>query len=310
MSVRIGLGIAGFPFSSAQAFLKWVDVCEAMGVDSLWLSERLVSKQLQLEPLTAFGVVAGRTERMKFGMNVTVLPFRDPLILAKQCATLDFLSGGRLLPAFGVGSDTTPEFAATGLDPATRGRRSDEVLQIIARLWREDDLDFDGRFFQYRGVSVNPKPTQAELPMWIGGASPAAVRRTARLGTGWLGGVQTPEQVGPVIAAIKAEAAKAGRTIDDDHYGGGFAFRFGSWDDPEVQRSAEAYQRTRNIDPRRVIAVGETEIVARAREFVAAGVSKFVLRPIGRDDDDMESQVRQLCETAMPRVHALETAPA
>jgi alkanesulfonate monooxygenase SsuD/methylene tetrahydromethanopterin reductase-like flavin-dependent oxidoreductase (luciferase family) len=154
-------------------------------------------------------------------------------------------------------------------------------------------------------VSVNPKPVQAELPMWIGGASPAAVRRTARYGTGWLGGIQTPEQVAPVVAAIKAETAKAGRRIDADHYGGGFAFRFGSWDDPVVQAAADNYRRTRNVDPRRLMAVGETEIVERAREFVAAGVSKFVLRPIAEDDNDMKAQVTALAERVIPTVHAM-----
>src|SRR6185312_13254346 len=108
MSIGFGLGIAGFPFSGVPAFLEWIDLCEELGIDSVWFSERLVSSQPALEPIAAFGVVAGRTRRLKFGMNAIVAPMRDPLVLAKECATLDFLSGGRLLPVFGVGSDAAP----------------------------------------------------------------------------------------------------------------------------------------------------------------------------------------------------------
>src|SRR5262245_25269846 len=128
MNVRIGIGFGAFPFSSSAAFWRWVDLCEGTQIDSLWLSERLVSTQPFLEPLTALAAIAGRTRRMKFGMNTTVLPLRDPLILAKECATIDYLSSGRFLPMFGVGADTAPEWAATGLDTRGRGQRSNEML--------------------------------------------------------------------------------------------------------------------------------------------------------------------------------------
>ncbi|MDZ7728081.1 MAG: TIGR03619 family F420-dependent LLM class oxidoreductase [Dehalococcoidia bacterium] len=232
MSVRIGLGIAGFPFSSPRAFLEWVDLCEDSPIDSIWLSERLVSTQLQLEPMTAFGVIAGRTERIKFGMNAVVLPFRDPLVLAKECATLDFLSDGRLLPAFGVGGEAAPEFRATGRQPVGRGAYSDEMLDIMVRLWEEDGVSHAGKHFQYENASVNPKPVQQPLPVWIGGSSDAAIRRTARIGTGWLAGLQSPAQVAPVVQAIREQSESAGRPLDPDHYGAGFPFRFGSWDEP------------------------------------------------------------------------------
>ena len=120
MSIRIGMGV-GFPFSGPQAFLDWIDLCEQSPIDSVWFSERLVSTVPNLEPMTAMAMVAGRTKRLKFGMNAIVLPFRDPLVLAKECATLDFLSGGRLLPAFGVGSEIAPEFRATSRGPIGRG---------------------------------------------------------------------------------------------------------------------------------------------------------------------------------------------
>lgn len=300
MSIKIGLGMAGFPFSGPKAFLRWIDLLEARGVDSVWLSERLVSRQPVLETIAAFGIIAGRTERLKFGMNAIVAPLRDPLILAKECATLDYLSGGRLLPVFGVGAETAPEWRATGREPVGRGPLADELLELLARLWSEDEVTFSGRHFRYEHVSISPRPVQQPLPLWIGGSSEAAIRRTARLGTGWLGGLQTPAQAAPVVAAIKREAAALGRTIDEDHYGAGFAFRFGTLDEPVVEQSATALRRAGIPDPLATIAVGDAETVAaKVEEYTAAGVSKFVLRPLASGDDDLMAQTERLIEEVL-----------
>lgn len=305
MSIRIGLGLAGFPFSSPAAFWRWVDLCEDSEIDSIWLSERPVASQPYLEPVSAFAMMCGRTQRLKFGMNTVILPLRDPLLLARECATIDYLSGGRLLPAFGVGRDNAPEWAASGKNPAGRGERANEMLQLMPRLWSEDSVDFEGKHFSFKDATVLPHPRQQPLPLWIGGSSIAAVKRTALYGTGWLGGIQNPAQVAPVITAIKAAAAEAGRTIDSDHYGANFAFRFGDWDEPVVQRSAAFLSRLgEGAEPRSFVAVGRAEIVERAREFAAAGVSKFVLRPIGEDDEDIMEQTHRLNAEVLPTVHA------
>lgn len=306
MSIGIGFGVAGFPFSSPAAFFEWIDLCEKRGVDSVWFSERLVSLQPSLEPIAAFGVVAGRTKRLKFGMNAIVLPLRDPLVLAKECATLDFLSGGRLLPVFGVGGETAPEWRATGRNPAGRGSRSDEALELLARLWSEDHVSYEGRHFHYTDVTISPKPVQQPLPLWIGGSSEAAVRRTAAVGTGWLGGIQSPAQVRPVVAAIKAATAEAGRTIDEDHYGAGFPFRFGSMDDAVVQRQAAGLARIgAGLDPAAYMAVGGTnDVRARLQEYIEAGVSKFVLRPIADSDREWMEQTARLVDEVVPEFAA------
>ncbi|MER3496313.1 MAG: hypothetical protein C4320_05625 [Armatimonadota bacterium] len=128
----------------------------------------------------------------------------------------------------------------------------------MVRLWSEERVTFEGRFFRYRDASISPRPVQQPLPLWVGGSSEAAIRRTARVGTGWLAGLQTPEQVGRVIRAIKAAAAELGRTIDEDHYGAGFAYRFGRLDDPPVQRQIAALSRLPGIgDASRLVAVGD-----------------------------------------------------
>src|SRR3979490_1276611 len=140
MGVGIGLGWAEFPFSCAAAYWRWIDMCEAGGVDSIWQTDRIVSRQPFLESMATMAALAGRTRRMGFGMNVVSLAFRDPVLLAKQCATIDVLSDGRLLPAFGIGSPLAPEWEALGTETKTRGRKSDECLEIIRRLWREGSV--------------------------------------------------------------------------------------------------------------------------------------------------------------------------
>src|SRR5215470_5743764 len=146
--VSVGLGLAGFGFESIQGFWRWVDLCEEARIDSLWQSDRLVSTEPILESLSVMAALAGRTRRIKFGMNVASLALRDPVLLAKQCATIDLLSEGRLLPAFGIGSPLGPEWQALNIDTRTRGRVTDEALEIIARLWREDSVDFEGRHYR------------------------------------------------------------------------------------------------------------------------------------------------------------------
>lgn len=307
MSVRIGLGMSTFPFSSPRAMWRWVGACEDSAIDSIWQTDRLVSSEPFLEPLTTLAALAGGTSRLKFGMNVLVLPLRDPLVVAKQCANIDYLSGGRFLPAFGVGSDNAGEWAAMGIDRAHRGQSTDEALGLMARLWTGESVTFEGKYHRYQNARIAPLPVQSPLSLWIGGSSPAAIRRVATVGTGWISGAQTPAQVAPVIASIRAASAEAGRPVDDDHYGATFSFRFGSMEDAPAHAAAAALARNApKTDPRDILAVGDEQtILARVREYIAAGASKFVLRPLGTDDDDIVEQTRRLIDTVVPVAHAL-----
>src|SRR5579863_1604518 len=302
MTVAVGLGLQEFPFDTAAGYWRWVDLCETGGADSLWQTDRVVSREPHLECMTAIAALAGRTRRMKFGMNVLSLALRDPVLCAKQLATIDVLSEGRLLPAFGIGSPLAPEWRALALDTATRGRRTDEGLEIIGRLWTEDAVDFAGRHYRLAGAAIAPKPVQKDLPMWIGGSSPAAIRRTARFGTGWQAGGEAPEEIGAVVEQIRAAAIEAGRPIDEDHYGAGLAFRFGDWQEPGVAPLAEAYRRRTGRDPARYFAIGGAgEILDRIALYVAAGISKFILRPVAKGEEEMLGQTRRLIEEVLPR---------
>src|SRR5262249_27133888 len=225
----------------------------------------------------------------------------DAVLVARQCATIDFLSNGRLLPAFGIGSPLGPEWTTLNLDTKTRGRKTDEGLEVIRRLWSEDKVDFEGVHYKLSGASISPKPVQPDLPMWIGGSSEAAIRRTARIGTGWQAGPETPEQAVKVVAAIKAACVEEGRAIDDDHYGAGIPFRFGRPDDPSLGRLFDAYRKRTGRDPLNYFAIGDASaILERIAAYVDAGISKFILRPAARGDEEMLGQTRRLIEEVLP----------
>src|ERR1700730_1990801 len=129
-NIAVGVGLMEFPFSSTDGFWRWVDLCEAGGLASIWETDGIVSRQPILECMTALAAIAGRTRRIKFGVNVVSLALRDPVLLAKQCATIDVLSEGRLLPGFGIGSPQGPAGDALDIDTKTRGKRTDESLEI------------------------------------------------------------------------------------------------------------------------------------------------------------------------------------
>jgi len=309
VKLRIGIGLSALPAASPRAWFRWADLCESSDIDSIWQTDRLVSPQPFLESLAAMAALAGATERVKFGMNAVVATFRDPLVLAKQCATIDWLSGGRLLPVFGVGGEGAAEFRATGLDPAQRGRRADEVLELARRLWSEESVSFRGEFYRYEQVSISPRPLQQPLPLWIGGSSAAAIRRTVRLGTGWLGGVQTPAQVAPVVAAIQKLGHESGRPIPKDHFGASFVFRLGAPDDALVERVGKRYAAAARasggaFDPKAYFALGDAEaVLERVAQYRAVGVSKFVLMPLAQNEAELLDQTRRLAAEVVPVAH-------
>ena len=306
MTVSAGIGIANFPFDDARGFWRWVDLCDNGGIDSIWQSDRLISRDPNLECMSVMAALAGATRRIKFGMNVASLGLRDPVLTAKQCATIDVLSEGRLLPAFGLGSTRSRDYAATGTPTRRRGKRMDECLEILSRLWSEEAVSIDGEFFRLEDASISPRPVQQPLPLWVGGSAPQAVERTARWGTGWQAGIESADKVAPVIRAIKAKTREFGRDIDEDHFGAGFGFRFGNSDEPIMQRYIAGFTRSLGKPPDAFTAVGGSrEVMALLNRFREAGVHKFVLRPIASGTDDMMVQTRRLIDEVLPEVAAL-----
>ena len=237
------------------------------------------------------------------------LGLRDPLLLAKQCATIDVLTNGRLLPAFGIGSTFSADWRTTGTPTKRRGKRTDEGLEIISRPWKGEEVTLDGEFFQDDGVRISPLPAQAELPLWIGGSSDAAIRRTVKYGTGWQASFENPEQAGQTVAKIKQGMIDAGRDFEDDHFGTGINYRFGKWDDDVVVRAAKRFERVGGRDSRRSFAIGgAAEVLEKIRAFADAGLPKLILRPLASNDEDTIKQTQLMIDEIQPEIAAMNLA--
>jgi probable F420-dependent oxidoreductase len=277
VKIRIGVGLgtrtgAGEP----DAFRTIVVALETLGFDSLWLSERI--NGVAPDPVVGLSVAAGLTRRLKLGTSVLVLPGRNPVLLAKELATLDRLSGGRLLPAFGLGAVDAREQQAFGVERGERAALFDEALPLIRRLWSEDRVTHEGGAFRLDGVDVRPKPVQSPPEVWLGGQAPSELRRVGRLGDGWLPSFCTPEDVAAGLPVVTAEADRHGRAIDPEHIGALVLYREEASPLPEAVAAVVARRGARNPDD--VIPAGLDALRARLEAFVAAGASKFVVAPL------------------------------
>src|SRR5688572_11749262 len=155
MKIRIGYGLGtGTSAGGGEGFTALVDNLEANRFDSLWLSERVTGGAV--DPIVGLAVAAGRTVKLKLGFSVLVLPGRNPVLLAKELASLDHLSRGRLLPAFGLGIADPGEQQAFGVERGDRAKRFDEALPLLRRFWSEETVDHDGPFFSFKGIGVRP----------------------------------------------------------------------------------------------------------------------------------------------------------
>ena len=300
MAIGLGLGMATYTFSTAKGYWRWVKRGDEAGVDSLWQTDRLVSKEPFLECLTVMAGLAGATKKIKFGMNVASLGLRDPLMTAKQCATIDYLSDGRLLPAFGLGSNRSRDWVASGTATKARGQRMNEALEIMTRLWLGEEVTFSGKHFQYDKAYISPGPVQQPLPLWIGGSSEAAIERSGKYGTGWQAAFDTPEEAGVVVEKILQSAKRNNRPMDKDHFSAAFGVRFGSWNDEPVKKMADDFEKRTGKEASRGIVVGTgDQILERIQSYVDNGISKFILRPIGLGDEEMFEQTEQIIENVL-----------
>ena len=287
MKIRIGIGMGRWPLAQGHDFsyFDFVEKCDALGVDSLWFSDRIVGQGSILEPVVAMAALAARSKVMKFGTSAILLPLRNPVVLAKELATLDFLSNGRLLLVVGLGQEDPLEYEACGVAKSERGRRTNESIQALRALWTEEKATYEGRYYRFHDVAIEPRPAQKSgPPIWIGGRSEAALRRAGHLGDGWLASSITPEESGRGIEAIHRYAAEAGREIPDDHYGAYIACTIADSREEAVQMAtASAVRRREREDvPREAYsAFGTSEdILNRIQEYLTVGITKFVLRPV------------------------------
>lgn len=294
MKVRIGFGLGTAGWAADERLGELAGDLERLGFDSLWLSERLAGPTL--DPIVGLAFAAGRTRKLKIGTSVLVLPGRNPALVAKELASLDRVSAGRLLLAFGLGVADPSEHQAFGVVRTERGRWFDEALPLIRRLWSEDDVDHDGPRFAYRGLTVRPRPIQSPLEVWLGGLGPAALRRVGHLADGWLPSSCTPAEANAGRIAIEAAAAEVGREIDPEHFGAIVVYARDRIPSATIEALAT---RRPGVDPTELIPVGLPAARATLERFVEAGVSKFVLRP-AEEPPSWTAELEDLARQVLP----------
>ena len=302
--------------SDPAALAGLAQAAEDLGYDSVWLPDHVViperissaypyspdgrfptpATQPYLEPLAGLCYLAGATRRVRLGTHVLILPYRHPLLTAKMVSTIDNLSDGRIELGIGVGW-MREEFAALGLDERVftrRGAATDEQLRILNMVWTQDVASFDGEFYQFDRLGALPHPFQKpHPPIWVGGHSPPALRRTARLGDGWLPiGGRPPADLPPAAIAaglttIRAEAERVGR----DRARLRICFSTGVvFDPPDGQR------RPFNGSPE--------QIASDFASYVEVGVDRFIVGFGARPAADYEQRLRRFAEQVRPVIGA------
>lgn len=283
VKVRIGFGLGTHTKSgTGERFGQLVDELESHRFDSLWLSERLTSDCP--DPLVAMTFAVARTSRLKVGASVMVLPGRNPVVLAKALASLDQLSGGRVLPAFGLGAPNAAEHQAFGVERGERAAWFDEALPLMQRLWAEDHVDHDGQRFHLRDVTIRPKPFQQPLDVWGGGTATTELRRVARYCNGWLPSFCSPAQAEAGRATIEELAEQEGRGIDPEHFGVLLPYLPDGADGVPNQLVALYRSRNPDADPADLVAT-RRRLPALIRRFIDVGFSKFVVVPVVEPED-------------------------
>ena len=203
----------------ARGMVETAKLAERLGYDFVGSSDHVVIPKASArlipprwyDPVATLGFVAGGTKRVRLLTSIVVVPYRNPFTMAKSIATLDVLSRGRVIFGAGVGH-LKAEFDALGVPYAERGPRTDEYLEIMKRLWSEEAVTYQGRFYSCRDMMLEPKPLQKPLPIWIGGNSRAAAERAGRLGDGWHPHQHDLEELPDLIAAARERAN--GRSLD------------------------------------------------------------------------------------------------
>jgi probable F420-dependent oxidoreductase len=286
MSVSFGIQGSGQQLGGsvpdAGRLRELAQAAEELGYDSIWAGDHISYRNPILDIVVALATFAAATERITIGAGIVLLPLRHPSVVAKEFASLDHVSGGRVILGVGVGGESTKDFEAVGVDPRERGARTDEAMRALRELFR-GRASFAGLFFAFEDIEIEPGPAQpGGPPLWVGGRSPAAIRRAASLGDGWIpiwvsaerleeGIAQLPEHVVPAVTL----PAHVG---DKRHL-------------YEHLRQRYAGDFTDHVVDRYCVAGTPEECAARVREYVAAGAQHIVFNIAETEDAERLAEV-------------------
>lgn len=281
---------------------------EQLPIDSLWAGGHVASRNPSTEAMMSLARLSAMTERVRIGTATLLLPLYAPAIVAKQVADLDRATSGRLILGVGVGGEYPQEFRACQVPVTERGRRTDEAIPLLRRLWSAEEVSHDGRYYTMQDVKIHPAPAQpGGPPIVVSGRKEPAMRRAALLGDGWMPYLYSARRYAASVATVRQYAADAGRELTDF---GWYAFVFVNVD-PDGGRAREGAARTMggnyNQDFRQMVdnvaAAGTSaEVTAKLQAFVDAGARHFIFMPAAGDGGDPDAIVQRLIDEVVPEL--------
>jgi len=285
----IGVNLPNYSrLGNRDAMVAIAEAAEALGYASLWTNDHVLLPTSRPEPfgnvlesLTTLSYLAARTSRIRLGTGILVLPQRDPLLVAKQAATISHLSGGRLALAVGVGY-IKEEYAFLRADFGNRGHLADEYIGAMRELFESDAPEFHGPHINYSDVLFAPRPSP-RIPILVGGDSPAALRRAASLGDGWYGIWQAPDQVRTAVTEINEFGRKAAFEV---------SVRVGTRIGPPAPDSDAETSLQGDADA----------ILHKIQRYSDAGVDRIVIEPLSSDLDGFLRQLARFADEITPHI--------
>ena len=265
---------------------------ESLGFHSVWVGDSLTARP-RIDALTTLAAVGARTQRVRLGTAIYLAALRNPILLAYQLASLDWITSGRVDLGVGYGRPKEPasehEFEILGLNPNARMKMSEELVQIMRRLWRENDVSYDGQFTRFEHVTIEPKPAQpGGVPIWLASNDvEPGLKRVARLADAWINNIKSPQLFGECLEKIRLYAAAAGRDADAIHPAIYFTLAAGGADAivEGQQFLAEYYKRSYEAVANAMLCVTGSwdQVIDWMEQYVGAGARTVVLRFAARD---------------------------
>jgi len=305
VKIGIGFGLWGLGLPSPDTICSYAERAEDMGIDSIWLSDHIVARNPSFDTACIMAMWAGRTKKIKMGPSVLTMPARNPVQVAKTYATLDYLSGScnRIIMAVGLGSDPK-DCVASGVPLEKRGKRMQEAVEVMRKLWAGPNVTHEGEFYQFEDVTIEPRPAKGALDVWIGGGSDLAIKRAVRYGDGWFPSLVTPQEYSCGLEKMADYGKQYGRKVDPDETGV-LIFTHINENKEQANDVARAFLSefpAMSAEPLIArSAIGPAEAcIEKVQSYVDAGCSKFVLWPIAAPDQ-LVGQVATFGQKVVPR---------
>jgi probable F420-dependent oxidoreductase len=301
--MKFGIVIPLHRDMDALVNLELAKNAELLGFDSIWISDHVVLptiyqgrfSEVLYDPFVLLSSIAANTKKISLGTSVIIVPYRNPIVVAKMISTIDVLSEGRIVLGVGPGW-MEEEFNILGIAFNERGQRTDEYINIFKEVWEKDEPQFEGEFYSFSKIKFYPKPIQKpHPPIWIGGISKKAIARAVELGNGWHPVWLSPDQTEKKMRYLKSIAKEKERNLDD--------FVFSIRNRLRILKTAELKKPefTESRGEYTFSFHGTTEeIIHKIKQFESIGVSHIIFDLDVENDDEMFKTIEQFSKDIMP----------